>query len=141
MISNEQQEVMSNLITAAEWARECKRAGGHGQSIGRFSDALCVSCAEHYAQRRVETWQTKVRTEKLPCGHPSFYMCGQGACGFCAEIIERMEAFRERAAQVIAEKWATCRHEFCAPFNSRDRVNWPCQIGVASAAAIRSLEP
>ena len=102
--------VMPNPRTAAEWAkiearhvkvedvifdrpvcRTCRYIDG--VAVAYPCDAAIILA---YARQRVETWQVNVRTEKLPCGHPTFYMCGQGACGFCAEIAEQVAAFRER---------------------------------------------
>ena len=88
--------MMSNPPTAAEWAARCKKSEHYIAHTLGLGVLLCLACADAYARQRVETWQVNVRTEKLPCGHPTFYMCGQGACGFCAEIAEQVAAFRER---------------------------------------------
>ena len=137
------------LRIATEWGRQCYDQ--NHQDYG--PEVLCLACADAYARQRVEEWQAKVRADKLSCGHPSFYMCGQGACGFCHEIKERIEAFRARATQRI-EKMSPCR---CGTDLARARgeTSWirtdivcakhdrkqPDPSPHVIAAAIRKLEP
>ena len=73
---------------AAEWAKVCNDSALH---TGENKQKMCCDCADAYARQQVEVWQAEVRADKLPCGHPGFYMCGEGACGFCDEIKQQVE--------------------------------------------------
>ena len=76
------------------------------------------------------------RGDKLPCGHPGFYMCGQGACGFCHEINERVEATLEWASKLAKgfERNDMDTHsEVCGCSEPDHEVGWTLQERIAAA--------
>ena len=48
--------MMSNLTTAAEWAKACNNSALH---TGENKQKMCVDCAESYARQQVEAFRER----------------------------------------------------------------------------------
>ena len=99
---------------------ECTCAEAHKAAYWKGQWSLEQTAGRLKVRQRVEA----IRNAKLPCGHPSFYMEGQGACAFCYEITQRVEAFREvlSLGQAYAKKGGehegecnSCPYDNCVP--------------------------